>query len=99
LGNLQLQTDSPELPHASQELRAFLQSIRQPYVGYAEQLHRASFESITELAAATPEQLVQYRTQYGTPAAHRPSRSHHQQPVSQQPQLTKAQTVWCCIAH
>jgi hypothetical protein len=42
---------------ASNELKAFLQSINQRYVQYADQLHIASFTDVTELAAASPEVL------------------------------------------
>jgi hypothetical protein len=44
---------------ASNELKAFLGSIDQRYVQYADQLHLASFTDVKELAAASPERLEQ----------------------------------------
>jgi hypothetical protein len=45
---------------ASPELKDFLGGIHDSYVTYAEQLHTALYERVTQLAAATPEQLVQH---------------------------------------
>jgi hypothetical protein len=42
---------------ASNELKAFLRSINQRYVQYADQLHNASFTDVRELAAASPKVL------------------------------------------